>query len=56
MSMLVQFIVGKFDLFEGNHLFQQLLSGKGGVGVDVQSKTGTLQIIYTVYHTEPVCV
>ena len=36
MSVLVQFVVGQFDFLKGNHLLHQLLSGEGGVRVNVQ--------------------
>lgn len=34
--MLVQLVVGQFDLLEGDHLLHELLSGERGVRMDVQ--------------------
>ena len=40
MSVLVQLIVGEFELIEGDHLFHPLGSFSRGVGVDVDPRGG----------------
>ena len=40
MAVLVQLIVGEFELVEGDHLLHPLGSFRGGVGVDMDARGG----------------
>lgn len=36
MAMLIEFVVGEFHLFKRHHLFEELLTSKGGVWMHIE--------------------